>query len=135
MNMTVPGRQIAIRSQAPIFCLLMLGAAQAASAGSQTSGGTYPQMAPYAEYLMPDRAMEISLARSAAPASISGDATILVLSAKGYETVVTGTNGFTCLVERGWMSPFDSPDFWNPKLRGPVCYNPAATRSNSSATS
>lgn len=27
------------------------------------------------------------------------------------------------------MSPFDSPEFWNPKLRGPVCYNPAATRS------
>jgi len=27
------------------------------------------------------------------------------------------------------MSPFDSPDFWNPKLRGPVCYNPAAVRS------
>lgn len=27
------------------------------------------------------------------------------------------------------MSPFDSPEFWNPKMRGPVCYNPAATRS------
>ena len=27
------------------------------------------------------------------------------------------------------MSPFDSPEFWNPKLRGPVCYNPAATHS------
>ena len=27
------------------------------------------------------------------------------------------------------MSPLDSTDFWNPKLRGPVCYNPAAVRS------
>ena len=27
------------------------------------------------------------------------------------------------------MSPFDSPEFWNPKMRGPVCYNPAASRS------
>ena len=27
------------------------------------------------------------------------------------------------------MSPFDSPEFWNPKIRGPVCYNPAASKS------
>ena len=39
-----------------------------------------------------------------------------------------GTNGFTCLVERSWMSPFDSPEFWNWKMRGPICYNPAASR-------
>ena len=26
------------------------------------------------------------------------------------------------------MSPFDSPEFWNPALRGPICYNPAAVR-------
>jgi hypothetical protein len=25
------------------------------------------------------------------------------------------------------MSPFASPDFWNPKIRGPVCYNPTAS--------
>jgi hypothetical protein len=40
----------------------------------------------------------------------------------------TGSNGFTCLVERSWTSPFDSPQFWNWKLRGPICYNPAAAR-------
>jgi hypothetical protein len=27
------------------------------------------------------------------------------------------------------MGPFDGPEFWNPKLRGPVCFNPAAARS------
>jgi len=27
------------------------------------------------------------------------------------------------------MAPFDSPDFWSPKIRGPVCYNPAASES------
>jgi hypothetical protein len=27
------------------------------------------------------------------------------------------------------MSPLDSTDFWNPKLRGPICYNPPAVRS------
>jgi hypothetical protein len=86
-------------------------------------------MAPAAEYLTMNRAAEISLARSAAPQAISASATVLVLSSEGYQIAVHGTNGFTCLVERAWMSAFDSPDFWNPKLRGPVCYNPAATRS------
>lgn len=27
------------------------------------------------------------------------------------------------------MSPADAPEFWNPKLRGPVCFNPPAARS------
>lgn len=37
--------------------------------------------------------------------------------------------GFVCAVERSWMSPFDDPGFWNPKLRAPICLNPAAARS------
>jgi hypothetical protein len=129
MGITVPGREIARHGRAAILGLVVLGAAQGVAAGSEASGVGYPQMAPGAAYLTPDRAAEMSLARSAAPAAISGGATVLVLSSKGYETAADGTNGFTCLVERAWMSPFDSPEFWNPKLRGPVCYNPAATRS------
>jgi hypothetical protein len=89
----------------------------------------YPKMAPLQQYLIASRDAETALARSAAPPSVSGGAKILVLGKSGYETVAAGSNGFTCLVERGWMSPFDSPNFWNPKLRGPVCYNPAASRS------
>jgi hypothetical protein len=89
----------------------------------------YPEMASLDQYLMADRNAEIALARSSAPDSVSRDATVLVLGKNGYETVVDGKNGFTCLVERSWMCPFDSPDFWNPKLRGPVCYNSAAVRS------
>ena len=27
------------------------------------------------------------------------------------------------------MSPFDFAQFWNPKMRGPICFNPAAVRS------
>ena len=129
MSTTVPGREIARQYRAAIFGLVVLVAARAATAGPEATGLAYPQMAPGAQYLMPNRAAEISLARSAAPAAISASATVLVLSSKGYETAVNGTNGFTCLVERAWMSPFDHPQFWNPKLRGPVCYNPAATRS------
>jgi hypothetical protein len=83
---------------------------------------------PIEQYLTNPSAEEV-LARSAAPASISDQATVLVLTNHGYTAVAQGTNGFTCLVERSWMSPFASPEFWNPKMRGPVCYNPAASRS------
>jgi hypothetical protein len=89
----------------------------------------YPSMAPLDQYLIADRNAEIALARSAAPESISRDATVLVLGQHGYETAIDGKNGFVCVVERGWMSPGDAPEFWNPKLRGPVCFNPPAARS------
>ena len=81
------------------------------------------------DYLMTDRSAEIALARSAAPAAISLHATVLVLGRQGYETAVAGDNGFVCVVERAWMSPLQAPDFWNPKLRGPVCFNPPAAHS------
>ena len=86
----------------------------------------YERIAPLSQYLMPP-ASEIALARSAAPGAISDKATVLTLDSHGYQTAVRGTNGFTCLVERSWMTPFESADFWNPKIRGPVCYNPAAS--------
>jgi len=86
-------------------------------------------MAPLDQYLMEDRNAEIDLARTAAPPSISRDATVMVLGRHGYETAVEGKNGFVCMVDRAWMGSFDSPEFWNPKNRGPVCYNPPAARS------
>lgn len=89
----------------------------------------YPRRAPVEQYLMADTAAEIAMGRTAAPAAITRDATILILGRSGYKTAVNGDNGFTCLVERSWMSPFDSPEFWNPKIRGPICYNAAAVRS------
>ena len=89
---------------------------------------SYAQMGPLTAYLMADRQAEIRLAQSAAPSALSIHATVLVLGRRGYETAEKGTNGFTCLVERAWMSPFDSPEFWNWKMRGPICYNPAASR-------
>jgi hypothetical protein len=95
---------------------------------AQDAKTQYPSMAPLDQYLIAERNAEIDLARSAAPTSISRDATVLVLEKSGYQTAVEGKNRFTCLVERSWMSPFDSPEFWNPKMRGPICYNPAAVR-------
>jgi hypothetical protein len=90
---------------------------------------TYPSMASLSQYLMSDRDAEIALARSAAPEAISNDAEILVLEKDGYKTAVPGKNGFVCVVERSWMSNFDSSQYWNPRLRGPVCFNPQAARS------
>jgi len=89
---------------------------------------TYPSMASIAQYLMPDRNAEIALARTAAPESVSNDAKVLILEWRGYETAVEGKNGFVCMVERSWMSPFNSGQFWNPKVRVPQCFNPAAAR-------
>jgi hypothetical protein len=89
---------------------------------------SYPNMAPLDQYLIPDRTAEIALARSAAPESISRDAKVMVLGTRGYETAAEGKNGFVCLVERAWTSPPDSPEFWNPKGRAPICLNPQAAR-------
>jgi hypothetical protein len=106
--------------------VVALGAISQMLAQSQTP---YPSMAPLEQYLMPDRGAEIALARSAAPDVISHEAKILVLGPHGFETAVEGKNGFVCAVERGWMAPFDNPEFWNPKIRGPICFNPPAVRS------
>ena len=99
----------------------------ASAVHAQAPNGPYPAMAPLAKYLMPETD-EIALARSAAPKSISDDAEVMVLSKEGYVTAVKGTNGFLCIVERGWAAGVSSPDFWNPKLRSPNCFNPAAAR-------
>src|SRR5580704_15923774 len=88
----------------------------------------YPSMAPLDQYLIADQNAEIALARTAAPSSISRDAKVMVLGSHGYETAVEGKNGFVCVVERAWMSPFESPEFWNPKNRSPICLNPPAAR-------
>jgi hypothetical protein len=108
--------------------MLALVTAVARPIPGSTGSIRYAQMAPISRYLMTDRQAEIDLARSAAPPAISLHATVLVLASHGYETAEKGTNGFTCLVERSWTSPFDSNEFWNWKMRGPICYNPAAAR-------
>jgi len=109
----------------------VIGITQSQAQGPKT---LYPSMAPLDQYLMADRDAEVALARSAAPEAISRDAKVLVLGRHGYETAVEGNNGFVCVVERGWMSPANAPEFWNPKIRGPICFNPPAARSVLPAT-
>jgi hypothetical protein len=110
------------------FFALTLALSTAWPAQAQDAKAPYPNMAPLDQYLMADRNAEIALARSAAPPSISRDAKVMVLGSHGYETAVEGKNGFVCMVERAWMNPFDSPEFWNPKNRSPICLNPPAAR-------
>ena len=120
---------ILVRRQRPRGALLALVIAMAcgvSNAAAQTD--TYPQMAPIAQYQM-EQGAEIQMARSAAPISISRDATILVLGRQGYETAVEGTNGFVCMVARSWVAAFDWPEFWNPKVRAADCMNRQAARS------
>jgi hypothetical protein len=96
-------------------------------AAAQDAKQSYPTMAPLEQYLM-DLDAEIALARSAAPESISRDAEVQILARHGFETAIKGKNGFVCIVGRGWTSAPDS-EFWNPKVRVPMCVNAAAARS------
>ena len=114
---------IAIKS----FALLVV-LAMAFRAMAQDAGTTYTKMAPIEQYLMTDQGAEIALARSAAPESIAHDAEVQVLGRHGFETAVKGTNGFVCIVGRSWTSAADA-EFWNPKVRVPMCVNAAAARS------
>ena len=99
-----------------------------ACAPAQAAKASYPVMAPLDQYLIPDEKAEIALARSAAPASISDAAEVMVLRRDGYATATKGSNSFVCIVERSWGKATDDPEFWNPKMRAPHCFNPAASR-------
>jgi hypothetical protein len=106
------------------FLLAGLGAA-----GMNAQGAKYQ---PLSEYMMA-RDAEIALAKSAAPDSISGHATIKVLTASSFQVVHDGDNGFVCIVMRGWMAPTYTPAqfrdlVYEAKLRAPICFNPEASR-------
>jgi hypothetical protein len=82
-------------------------------------------------YMMAQEA-EVSLAKSAAPASISDRATVKVLTSSGYQTVHEGDNGFVCIVMRGFTGAptFTPPQLrmlvYDPNTRAPICLNPEA---------
>lgn len=94
--------------------------------------GTAPlaaqQQRDLAPFLISDRAEEVALARSAAPAHVSDSAAVLVLTRQGYVEAERGTNGFTCLVARSFAAAPSDPVFGNPRVRAPHCFNPPAAR-------
>jgi hypothetical protein len=63
------------------------------------------------------RDFEIALARSAAPKEVSAGAEIYVLTERGYDVAVPGTNGNACLVSRSW-----------PESLEPQCFDPEAVQ-------
>lgn len=109
------------------FLILIALAGAISQAQAQEKKSSYPAMAPLNEYLMPQKA-EIALARRAAPKSISDDAEVMVLGRDGYTTAAKGGNGFLCFVERAWGAATTATEFWNPKIRAPICFNAAAAK-------
>jgi hypothetical protein len=113
-----------------VLAFLLLAASLGAyqRAWAQAQKAPYPAMASVNEYLIPDEKSEIALARTAAPTSIADGAEVMVLGPKGFTVAAKGTNGFLCIVERSWGATTDDAEFWNPKVRSPICFNPAAAR-------
>jgi hypothetical protein len=122
-------RGLSIQSKTVVLAVLvqLLISGATLPARAQT-GSSYASMAPLDQYLISDENSEIALARTAAPASISDNAEIMVLGPQGYKTAAKGTNGFLCLVERAWSQDVNNPQFWNPKIRAPHCFNAAAAK-------
>jgi hypothetical protein len=116
------------RTLTRLVLLIMAGVAWQAPAPAQNTRTPYASMATLDQYLIADRNAEISLAKSAAPPSIADNAEVMVLERQGYKTAIKGTNGFVCIVERSWTAGFGDPEFWNPKIRAPICFNPPAVR-------
>lgn len=120
-------RKFAANSLAMAGVLVVATCVPAFGQSTGVTANAYPKMAPIEQYRM-EKDAEVAMARSAAPAEISKNADVMVLGARGYETVAQGTNGFLCVVLRSWTAPPEDLSFWNPKLRGPICLNAAAAR-------
>ena len=116
------------KATAILACFAAIASGFGAAGSMPSPPVRYATAAPMADYRMTN-ADEITMARSAAPPAVSDNAEILVLGQSGYVTAAKGGNGFVCLVERSWANELDHPEFWNPKVRGPLCMNPAAVRS------
>ena len=103
----------------------------ASGARAEDAKTPYPKMAPVDQYMM-ERSAEIAMARALLRHPSQRDAEVMVMGPHGYEVAVKGKNGFVCMVERGWTAGVDDPVFWNPKMRGPICFNPPGARFNRS---
>jgi hypothetical protein len=109
-----------------IYVALVVGM-RVAAGQAQTS--KYP---PIEQYLMP-RTEEIAVARTAAPANISGRATIKILTKTGFEVAQQGDNGSVCMVMRGFSAPTYTPAqfrdlVYDPTVRAPICFTAPAVQ-------
>jgi hypothetical protein len=111
------------------FVLLVLMACLFKNIAWPQAANRYPALS---EYLMAKDA-EVALAKSAAPSNISDRATIKILTASGYQVADQGSNGFVCIVMRGWSAPTYTPAqfrdlVYDPTVTAPICFDPIASR-------
>ncbi|MEO8202148.1 MAG: hypothetical protein ABI679_16575 [Gemmatimonadota bacterium] len=91
-----------------------------------------PRPPALSEFMMP-RDAELALASTAAPAGVTGHATLKVLTASGYQVAREGQNGFVCVVMRGWSAPTYTPApfrglVYDATVRAPICFDAVAVR-------
>jgi hypothetical protein len=98
-----------MRGDLTVLMLVATLAADALEAQSAGAGRAGPRV------LLP-RDREIALARSAAPSAVSRDATVMVLTDRGFEVGAQGTNGVTCVVNRS-----------HPRSLEPHCFDAEAS--------
>jgi hypothetical protein len=112
-----------------LMATLSAGAAMGQTGQTAAPAAKYP---PIADYLMP-RDAEIALAVTAAPPSVSDQATVKVLTKSGFEVAREGTNGSVCMVMRGFSAPTYTPAqfrnlVYDPTVHAPICFTPPAAR-------
>ena len=73
-------------------------------------------------YMM-DTEEELRLAATAAPASVTAGATFYVLRNAGFETQISGDNGWHCFVQRAFFARSDSSGEFDTRVRAPHCIN------------
>lgn len=86
------------------FAVLLACGATSAS-GQSTHDPSSPSRA--GRRAMLPRDSEIALARSAAPASVSAHAAVMVFTDSGFVTAERGTNGVVCVVNRSWPTSLE----------------------------
>ena len=111
-----------VHKTALAITVVVLAATMEKSSNADESGG---QFAGPLTALSTDQ--QIQLAMDAAPSHISEHATVYVLGPKGYVKAQSGTNGFSCLVERQYLETVDN----DPELKyvapQPHCYDAEGT--------
>ncbi len=83
----------------------------------------------FSEYMM-ETAEELRLAATAAPDSVSRNASFYRLGATGFEEEVKGSNDWHCFVQRAFFVRTENGDGYDTRIRAPHCINAegAATR-------
>ena len=83
----------------------------------------------FSSYMMP-KSEELKLAATAAPSTVTRNASYYVLTDRGFQLEVRGDNGWHCFVERAFFLRTSNGEDYDTSVRAPHCINTegAATR-------